>query len=41
MELVNKAKETINNILNDNISEGLMCLDACLCIGDDFCSAQD
>lgn len=39
MELVNEALIKPDDILDATPSEGLLCLDACKCIGDDFCEA--
>lgn len=38
MVLINEALVFPNTELIDNPPEGLMCLDACKCIGDDFCT---
>lgn len=37
MELINEALIVPEETVKDATQEGLMCLDACKCIGDDFC----
>lgn len=39
MELVNEALIMPAGTLEATPSEGLLCLDACKCIGDDFCQS--
>lgn len=38
MELLNEALVIPEETIKEVPQEGLMCLDACKCIGDDFCS---
>ncbi len=37
MELINEALIVPEETVKDATQEGLMCLDACKCIGDDLC----